>query len=447
MRHRVGLIWFQNDLRVDDHRVLSQAASECDQLICWFPVNPQWFIPNRYGMRSIGSARWLFLHESLRQLDLALRQRGNRLLVTYEPPLQALAELISRGHVDVVYRSRNAGFYENQYWQLAQQRYPYLTFTEDDTHTLFDQAQLPFQLQQLPESFSKFRRLVEQPDLRVTIRPPLDAPKQLPTAPLRASDWRYYDAKPLAPLLPVEQPVVQGGCDAALTHVSSYFRHRHASTYKETRNALDDWTASTKFSPWLANGSLSVRRLNQRLHTYEREHGANDSTYWIYFELLWREYFQWYAHTHKQHLYRFQGIKAQRPTTSFYGGRLQKWCQGNTPYPIVNACMKQLNATGYMSNRGRQLVASCFVHELQLDWRYGAAYFEQQLVDYDVGANWGNWQYLAGVGADPRGHRQFDLGKQTRQYDPDGTFIERWHGEADDGPLDHIDAADWPIKD
>ena len=108
--------------------------------------------------------------------------------------------------------------------------------------------------------------------------------------------------------------------------------------------------------------------------------------------------------------------------------------------------MKQLNATGYMSNRGRQLVASCFVHELALDWRYGAAYLEQQLIDFDLSSNWGNWQYLAGVGADPRGHRQFDLAKQTQIYDPQQQFIKRWRGQDNSLPLDSTDASDWPIS-
>ena len=98
-----------------------------------------------------------------------------------------------------------------------------------------------------------------------------------------------------------------------------------------------------------------------------------------------------------------------------------------------------------MSNRGRQIVASYFVNELNLDWRYGAAYFEQQLIDYDVAVNWGNWQYLAGVGADPRGRRWFDMDKQTKRYDPDKSFIIYWCGEGHDESLDSVDAADWPM--
>ena len=138
-------------------------------------------------------------------------------------------------------------------------------------------------------------------------------------------------------------------------------------------------------------------------------------------------------------------MRQKRPLTTFIPQRFARWCQGETPYPIVNACMKQLNQTGFMSNRGRQLVASCLVHELAVDWRYGAAYFEQQLVDFDVGSNWGNWQYLAGIGADPRGHRRFDLDKQTTMYDPERQFIQRWQGQANQAPMDCTDAADWPI--
>ena len=218
----------------------------------------------------------------------------------------------------------------------------------------------------------------------------------------------------------------QGGESAALNHLKSYFASNAPSSYKTTRNALDEWTHSTKFSAWLANGTLSVKVLLNRLRQYEREVVANGSTYWIWFELLWREHFYWYAIEYQEDLFLFKGIGDYRPSTRHNDQRLAQWQNGETKYLIINACMCQLNRTGYMSNRGRQLVASCFIHELGLDWRYGAAYFEQQLIDYDVGSNWGNWQYLAGVGADPRGSRQFNLKKQTQQHDPNGEFMDKW---------------------
>ena len=112
--------------------------------------------------------------------------------------------------------------------------------------------------------------------------------------------------------------------------------------------------------------------------------------------------------------------------------------------------MLELKTTGYLSNRGRQIVASCLVNELELDWRYGAAYFESTLIDYEPCANWGNWQYIAGVGADPRGGRHFNLDSQSNRFDADNRYRQNWLNDATNTntitvPLDNRDAADWPI--
>lgn len=437
-QHRVGLVWFENDLRIDDHPLLCRAAAECQQLILLYCVNPKWFKPNRYGLLSMGQARQQFLEQSLHQLDTQLATYGQRLVVSYQPPLETIARLIAQYGIDAIYRSANSGFYERQYLSIVRQRYPFLQYVEMETQTLFNAQQLEHVLTPFPASFSKFRQLAEP----ITMLDSCERPLQLPPAPTQfpPSYCRYPQ--------PVSEPQLsqfEGGCSAGIAHVKRYFESAQAQHYKQTRNALDEWTHSTKFSPWLALGCVSPRQIISLLDQHEQAFGANDSTYWIYFELLWREYFQHYARHYGALLFNAAGIRDQRQTTSFYATRFKKWCQGNTPYPIVNACMKQLNSTGYMSNRGRQLVASCFVHELQLDWRYGAAYFEQQLIDYDVAANWGNWQYLAGVGADPRGHRWFDLAKQTSIYDPQHSFIKKWQGDVFDGRLDHVDMVDWPI--
>ena len=179
-------------------------------------------------------------------------------------------------------------------------------------------------------------------------------------------------------------------------------------------------------SPWLAVGALSPREVVRQVTLFEEQVEKNESTYWIYFELLWREFFHWLQAKYGEKWFKFGGIQQKVPDTKHNPKVFVDWCNGNTGYPIIDACMKQLKATGYMSNRGRQLVASCFVHELQQDWRYGAAWFENQLLDFDVGSNWGNWLYLAGVGSDPRGHRQFNLDKQTTTYDRDGAFRNKW---------------------
>lgn len=443
--HRVGLYWFSNDLRVTDNPLLAQAANECQQLLCLYVLPPELRQPNRYGLRSLGDQRWRFLQRSLSDLHQQLQARGQQLLVLQQNPLHSLAELISQHGIAAIYFSQHAGYYERRYQQLLRQRYPFMHINSAATHTLFDPLQLPFKQTELPDSFSKFRRLLETANLRAHISPAQAAPLALPRSPLAGAAVQQCWQQLPAPITVADHPW-QGGSSAGLVHLQHYFASAAPQHYKETRNALDDWSSSTKFSAWLADGSLSVRQVLAALAQHEQQFGANDSTYWIWFELLWREYFQWYAHAHGKRLFNFAGLKQHGPSTSFYPARFQKWCSGNTPYPLVNACMRQLNQTGYMSNRGRQLVASCLVHELQLDWRYGAAYFEQQLIDYDVAANWGNWQYLAGVGADPRGHRRFDLDKQARQFDPHGQFIRHWGNPSASATLDHCDAADWPIN-
>mgnify|MGYP000191349250 FL=1 len=435
MPHQVGLFLFKNDLRVDDNPALARAAAEVDQLICLYCLESRQPPSSLHAPGYLSPQRQTFLFQSLADLHHSLRNLGQRLNFSTESPLDIIPQLITQHDISQIYCSENTGVHENQIWQQLFKRYPMISFTRIASHTLFEQADLPFPLAELPDSFSKFRKWVE----RLDIKPPIPALKQLPRSPELSEQW------PQIPIISSQSMLFDGGERQGLAHLENYFERNLASSYKETRNGLDGMDYSTKFSPWLANGSLSARRIVCRLRNYEHDVEANDSTYWIYFELLWREYYQWYAHRHGKRLFNVSGIKTSKPKTSFYPERFQKWCNGNTPYPIVNACMKQLNSTGYMSNRGRQLVASCFVHELGLDWRYGAAYMEQQLIDYDTASNWGNWQYLAGVGADPRGHRRFDLAKQTNIYDPKRVFIERWDGDNHDDSLDSVDAADWPV--
>lgn len=428
-----GLFWFTHDLRLHDQPALWEMQS-VDKLICVFCVDPQWFRPNGLNAKAMGERRFQFLMDSLFDLQQQLQQMGQLLIIRQQTPHQALAELINKYHVDIIARSQHVGVYENRHWALLQRHFPERKFVTQASHTLFVAEDLPFRIAELPNSFTQFRKQVELLD----VARPMLPPQQLPPPPVPIA------LEVLSKTVDLKSAFT-GGESAALKHTKEYFATDLPANYKNVRNELDGWTNSTKFSPWLALGCLSVRHLVARLKSYEQLNGSNDSTYWIYFELLWREYFQWYAHRYGARLYRFDGIKNTNSRRCYYPERYQKWCHGNTPSPLVNACMKQLNKTGYMSNRGRQIVASYFVYDLKLDWRFGAAYFEQQLIDYDVAANWGNWQYIAGVGADPRGGRQFNIEKQTRQYDPDGDFIRRWQGDIDLIPLDSVDAADWPI--
>ena len=444
------LFWFTDDLRVHDNPALLKAAQTSKTLTCVFCVEPRWDKANAFGTTAMSKKRHEFMLATLHRLSQQLRGFGQRLQLITGPASQAITTLLLNNEFDRVVRSRQSGHYEQQAWQKIQQAVephrPNLSFEEEDSHTLFNLAQLP-DFSPFPQSFSKFRKQVSHLLPAAPEQKPLylPAPTEIEIGALANTLLQEYTPATQT------QGQIEGGEAAGLAHLADYFASDAPSSYKQTRNALQGWSQSTKLSIWLANGSLSVRKTYDALKHYEQLHGANDSTEWIYFELLWREYFFWLARHQQASLFLFGGQQNKKLLTSFYPQRFKQWCAGETPWPLVNACMKELNATGFMSNRGRQIVASCLINELQLDWRCGAAYFEQQLLDYEVGSNWGNWQYIAGVGADPRGGRHFNIEKQTKEHDPEGEFQRRWLGpsyqQAAQGraSIDTVDAADWPI--
>ena len=412
----IGLYVFERDCRVDDNSTLSLLACQVDYLICLYCVEPMDKFAKNFSQTTASSAQRGYIKQTLLQLHQRLVGFGQHLMVVEANINPLIAELIVRYQITHIAYSRYAGSYEQSAWKSLKQQYPAITFVSTVTNNLFEQWQLPFEIEKLPESFTAFRKVTET----IKVNKPYTNIKGLPPSPLNLI---FTLPEQIAE---ANNPFFSGGELNAQLHLNEYFSTQAASHYKETRNALQGRYFSTLFSPYLAHGALSPRQVMQSLNEYEEAHGANESSYWIYFELLWREYFYWYGRKHQERLFFLSGIGKNTPLFDFCPTRFAAWCSGNTRFSLVNALMHQLNQSGWMSNRGRQIVASCLVNELGIDWRYGAAYFEQRLIDYDVSSNWGNWQYIAGVGADPRGGRHFNIDKQTQMYDPKGEFISRW---------------------
>ncbi|HDZ32584.1 MAG TPA: DASH family cryptochrome [Pseudoalteromonas sp.] len=434
------LYWLQNDLRIDDNPILSELATEQCALDIVFVINPHWFKNNNYQQKPYGVHKQQFLMQSLFELQQALIERGQTLHVLEGEPVRVLKQRIAEQHIDEVVCSEHIGTYEQRQLARLKAHCSHVIFKTTQQDTLFQQSDLPFDLDELPKSFTPFRKKVEAVNIPITTS---TLPKGLLPQPIT-----LCAAKPveLSEYTDDNNAIMHGGFKSAQAHLTQYFADAMPSTYKTTRNELDGFNNTTKFSTWLAFGCLSAKQVYKAVEDYEQSNTANESTYWIKFELLWREYFKWHALKAGNSLFSFKGQKQTKPLTTFTPTRFAAWCNGTTPYPLVNAIMEELNATGYISNRARQIAASCLVNELSLDWRYGAAYFEQQLIDYDVAANWGNWQYIAGVGVDPRGGRHFNIQKQTAQFDPNGIYTNKWHGHSNKTQqLDHLNEVDWPI--
>ncbi|SEI74347.1 deoxyribodipyrimidine photo-lyase [Allopseudospirillum japonicum] len=436
-RYKTALLVFDRDLRLQNQAALAEACAQSEQLLCVHFLNTQTQGWGAIHSQARAPAAQAFYWQALVDLQTRLAEFGQSLWILEKPAKEVFPSLIDEYSIQAVYLSEHADFNQQKQWGFLKSAFPYLNWHLYHTHSLWSLEALPFSLDDLPDTFSAFRRQLEKTKLMPP--KPLPAPKYWPPSPVKINQNTLKIADSLN---------FKGGETNALIHLQNYFNQDHALSYKQTRNALMGENTSTCFSPWLAQGCISAAQILEALRTFECQHQANESTYWIYFELLWREYFHLYARKYQGKLFHSQGIHKEKKTIggSFYAQRFAKWCAGNTPNDLINACMHQLNAQGFLSNRGRQLVASYLIYDLGIDWRYGAAYFEKHLLDYDVAVNWGNWQYIAGVGADPRGGRHFNISKQAELYDAKRHYRNLWQGQATCLPLDAVGIDDWPLE-
>ena len=234
--------------------------------------------------------------------------------------------------------------------------------------------------------------------------------------------------------------IFHGGESAGLERLRKYvWETEHLAHYKDTRNGLLGKDYSSKFSVYLAHGCLSPKKIYSEIIKYEQDRIKNESTYHLIFELMWRDFFRLMGKKHGNDIFKKSGIKGQVVKSQIEDEVLFRvWAEGRTGMPFVDAAMIELNSTGFMSNRSRQNVASFLINDLQLNWQMGACYFEAMLVDYDPCSNWGNWNYLAGVGNDPREGRYFNLIRQAKKYDPEGSFVKHWIPALSDVPADKV---------
>lgn len=422
-----ALFWFRNDLRTHDQAVLNRLIQSCTSLQTTYIFNRSSYAPTPWGFSRTGALRHAFLLESLGDLKDALASKGLGLHIRHDDAAKALLDLCKSYQIKKVYAQELPGWEERKLEKRVEETLlkEGIELILHSNHTLIDPLELPFTLPRLPEIFTEFRKKVER-ESRV-----LEDVGELKSfkGTSNSSGTFECDYWPEESLKKDKRSVLLfvGGEQAGLARLQKYiWDGDHLKNYKETRNGLLGANYSTKFSPWLALGCLSPRRIYAEIKRYEQKRISNASTYWLYFELLWRDYFQFVAMKHGPHLYRSGGIKQQTVNWPFDMQKFERWRLGQTGQSFIDANMRELLHTGWMSNRGRQNVASFLVHQLKLDWRAGAAWFESQLIDYDPASNYGNWNYLAGVGNDPRENRVFNPVKQAENYDPKGEYVRLW---------------------
>ena len=424
-----AILWFKTDLRLNDNETLIKAISQAEKIIPVYCFDDSHFKTTSYGFKKTGSFRAQFLLESLIDLDKNLRELGSGLLILKGKPETEIPKIVQQYKAQKVFAKREVAFEEKATEARLQQELFRLRCELEtiSTSTLYHAEDLPFSIKNIPDVFTNFKNKIEKDSLvRKTFQKPIkiNSPEipllQLPS--LEELNLKKIEIDNRAAIQ------FKGGESQALKRLNHYFYDtRLLSKYKETRNEMVGIDYSSKFSAWLSMGCISPRYIYSEAKKYELQFGSNDSTYWLIFELLWRDFFRFMFKKYQTKFFQFSGITNEEVNSKNTNKKiLSHWLEGTTNSDFVNANMIELKLTGFMSNRGRQNVASFFCNELNMDWRIGAAYFEEQLIDYDVCSNWGNWAYIAGVGNDPKKHRYFNIEKQASDYDKKKIFRNLW---------------------
>jgi len=431
MSGKTILVWFRKDLRIHDNEILTEAVRRGDSIIPVYCFDPRQFELTSFNTNKTGLIRARFLLESVSDLRKSFQAAGGDLIIRVGNPESILPELVTKYKVHEVYHHREVAseetgvstLVENALWKLK------INLRHFIGHTLYHKEDLPFPINNIPDVFTSFRKKVERDS---SVRSCFEAPGvmrfpenmdpgELPElSEFGFTDVDFFDDRSVMKF--------KGGETEALKRLQDYFWNSNAvKTYKQTRNGLVGADYSSKFSAWIAMGCLSPREVYWEIKKYEQVHGAGDSTYTLFLELLWRDYFRYMFKKYGNKFFQKAGFKGTAPDEGENQDELfELWKNAETGIPFIDANMRELNATGFMSNRGRQNVASFLVKDLKVNWMWGAAYFEEKLIDYCPANNWGNWAYIAGVGNDPREYRYFNVLKQAMDYDPQGEYIRLW---------------------
>ena len=395
-QENTGLIWFRNNLRVQDNASLKKATENHSNVIAVYFFDPKLFKIDAFGFQKTAKFRAKFLIETVTTLKKNLSDLNITLLTYFESPENKIHKICDAFSIATIYTQKEwtkeevttDNFIKNTLCTT-------INFVENYDQFLYHPESVSKDFLNIPDVFTIFRKKVEK---TVKIEENFLVSKlskenllEIETAIPNLKDLNFTDfnsnVKSAFPF--------SGGEDAALERLDTYFfETKKVAFYKKTRNGLVGIDYSTKFSPWLANGSLSAKTIYWKIKEYEKEFGANQSTYWVIFELIWRDYFKYISLKYNSKIFKIDGILTKSYQWNSDEKSIQQWIQGKTKDDFVNANMIELKETGWMSNRGRQNVASYFAKELLLDWRIGAAYFESMLLDYDVHSNYGNCHFL-----------------------------------------------------
>ncbi|QAU33546.1 deoxyribodipyrimidine photo-lyase [Janthinobacterium sp. 17J80-10] len=439
-----SIVWFRRDLRAEDHAALHLALRQSQRVFCVF-------IFDREILEHLPSddRRVAFIHASLTELHAELQHLGSGLIVRHAVARQAIPDLARQLRAQAVFTNTD---YEPQAvsrdadvaQKLAENDCAFFSVRDQvilEKNEVLTQAGTPFSVF-TPYKNAWLKTLAA--DLGGALLAPhpvrehsasLAPAADLPHAGLPSLAALGFDAA--TPAVAAFRPGSSGGLallEDFLPRMAQYHLRRDFPSLK----------GPSYLSAHLRFGTVSIRALVRRAWDAERSgQGGTGAAIWLS-ELIWREFYFMILH-HAPHVAE-RAFKPAYDAIQWESGPLaqehfEAWCQGRTGYPLVDAAMLQLNQTGYMHNRLRMVTACFLIKDLGIDWRWGERYFAEKLMDFDLAANNGGWQWAASSGCDAQPYfRIFNPVTQSQKFDADGSFIRRYLPQLEKLDKRHIHA-------
>jgi len=425
MSERTILVWFRNDLRIHDNEVLTEACRKGSRVLPVYCFDPRYFSKTPYGTLKTGFLRAQFLLESVADLKASLQRKGGGLLVLHGKPEELLPKTAEEYQADEVYHHREVAAEETEVSALVEAALwkKQINLKHFIGHTLYHKEDLPFPIKNIPDAFPVFRKKIErESEVRPSFIQPevIRVPDNMPQGALPSMEELGFAASEKARF----SVDFKGGETEGLESMKHFFEETDWLNLKNSRKIAGP-ELSSKLSAWLSLGCLSAREVYWAVKQAEEKYGAAALPFLL--QLLWRDYFRFMF---KKHENRFS-------PKGFFDTEIVKldpgqqqlfddWKNAQTKVPLVDACMLELNQTGYIHHKKRQLAASYLVNVLSKQWAYGASYFEERLIDHSPASNWGNWALAAGLGGDTQQKQQYDVLKKELALNPTGVFVSSW---------------------
>ena len=397
MREKIQIFWHRRDLRIEDNAALSAASQS------GFSVLPVFiFDTNILNNLPSNDARVSFLYETIHRLKLEYQKLGSDLLVFYSSPLQSFQELVSRYNVHHVYINKD---YEPYALQRDNEIVSFLKANGIETKFYKDQVLL------------EPGEVIKDNGEPYTVFTPFS--KKWKSTIGNVVEYKLEVSNLLSVI--EKQPLVKleniGFVQSNIPIPSSEINLKIVKDYEQNRD-IPSINGTSRMGLHLRFGTISIRQLYLR--------SVNVSPKYVD-ELIWREfYFQiifFFPYVVKSSFKKiYDNIEWRNNIEEF-----EKWKNGKTGVPIVDAGMRELNATGFMHNRVRMIVASYLTKNLLIDWRWGESYFAEKLLDFELASNNGGWQWASGSGVDAAPYfRIFNPDLQTKRFDPNANYIRKW---------------------